>query len=34
MMFRSDRYTLNYPFGWRTGYPIIYYAKYAWYIRT
>ena len=24
----------NYPFGWRTGDPLIYYAKEAWYIRT
>ncbi len=24
----------NYPFGWRTGDPLIYYAKNAWYIRT
>lgn len=34
MMFRSERYLHNYPFGWRTGDPIIYYAKNAWYIRT
>ncbi len=34
MMFRAERYTHNYPFGWRTGDPIIYYAKNAWYIRT
>ncbi len=34
MMFRSERYVHNYPFGWRTGDPIIYYAKNAWYIRT
>ncbi len=34
LMFRSERYTHNYPFGWRTGDPIIYYAKNAWYIRT
>ena len=34
MMFRSERYTHNYPFGWRTGDPILYYAKNAWYIRT
>ncbi|MBT8099906.1 MAG: class I tRNA ligase family protein, partial [Gammaproteobacteria bacterium] len=27
-------YKHNYPFGWRTGDPIIYYAKDAWYIRT
>ena len=34
MMFRSERFRHNYPFGWRTGDPIIYYAKNAWYIRT
>ena len=34
MMFRSERCTHSYPFGWRTGDPIIYYAKNAWYIRT
>ncbi|NCF50067.1 isoleucine--tRNA ligase [Gammaproteobacteria bacterium] len=34
IMFRSERFTHNYPFGWRTGDPIIYYAKNAWYIRT
>ncbi len=34
MMFRAERYRHNYPFGWRTGDPIIYYAKNAWYIRT
>ena len=34
IMFRSERYKHNYPFGWRTGDPIIYYAKDAWYIRT
>jgi isoleucyl-tRNA synthetase len=34
LMFRSERYTHSYPFGWRTGDPIIYYAKNAWYIRT
>ncbi|MDH5308897.1 MAG: isoleucine--tRNA ligase [Gammaproteobacteria bacterium] len=33
-LFRAERYTHNYPFGWRTGDPIIYYAKNAWYIRT
>lgn len=33
-MFRSEKYLHNYPFGWRTGDPIIYYAKHAWYIRT
>ena len=34
LLFRSERYTHNYPFGWRTGDPVIYYAKNAWYIRT
>ena len=34
LMFRSERLKHNYPFGWRTGDPIIYYAKNAWYIRT
>ncbi|MEM7408089.1 MAG: isoleucine--tRNA ligase [Pseudomonadota bacterium] len=33
-MFRAERYLHNYPFGWRTGDPLIYYAKQAWYIRT
>ena len=34
LMFRAERYSHSYPFGWRTGDPIIYYAKNAWYIRT
>ncbi len=34
MMFHSERYLHSYPFGWRTGDPILYYAKNAWYIRT
>ena len=34
LMFRSERIKHSYPFGWRTGDPIIYYAKNAWYIRT
>ncbi len=34
LMFRAERYRHNYPFGWRTGDPVIYYAKNAWYIRT
>jgi len=34
MMFRSERFKHSYPFGWRTGDPILYYAKNAWYIRT
>ena len=33
-MFRAERYLHNYPHGWRTGDPLIYYAKNAWYIRT
>jgi isoleucyl-tRNA synthetase len=34
LLFREQRYRHNYPFGWRTGDPLIYYAKNAWYIRT
>jgi len=34
LMFLSEKYRHSYPFGWRTGDPIIYYAKNAWYIRT
>lgn len=34
LLFREERYTHSYPFGWRTGDPLIYYAKNAWYIRT
>jgi isoleucyl-tRNA synthetase len=34
LMFRAETYRHSYPFGWRTGDPIIYYAKHAWYIRT
>jgi isoleucyl-tRNA synthetase len=33
-LLRSELYRHNYPFGWRTGDPLIYYAKQAWYIRT
>jgi isoleucyl-tRNA synthetase len=33
-LFREAKYRHNYPFGWRTGDPLIYYAKHAWYIRT
>jgi isoleucyl-tRNA synthetase len=33
-IFRAEKYMHNYPFGWRTGDPLIYYAKQAWYIRT
>ena len=34
LMFRSGRCLHNYPHGWRTGDPLIYYAKHAWYIET
>ena len=34
LLFRSGTMLHNYPFGWRTGDPLIYYAKSAWYIRT
>ena len=34
LMYRSERYLHNYPHGWRTGDPLIYYAKHAWYIAT
>ena len=34
LMFRAETYQHSYPFGWRTGDPVIYYAKNAWYIRT
>ena len=34
LMFRVESYRHSYPFGWRTGDPIIYYAKNAWYIQT
>src|SRR5690606_20722968 len=34
LLFREQRYVHNYPVGWRTGDPLIYYAKNAWYIRT
>ena len=34
LLFRVEKYLHNYPFGWRTGDPLIYYAKNAWYIRT
>jgi isoleucyl-tRNA synthetase len=33
-LFREETCRHNYPFGWRTGDPLIYYAKNAWYIRT
>jgi isoleucyl-tRNA synthetase len=33
-LFHAGTMVHNYPFGWRTGDPLIYYAKNAWYIRT
>jgi len=34
LLYRAERKVHSYPFGWRTGDPLIYYAKNAWYIRT
>ncbi len=34
LLFRNEKIRHNYPFGWRTGDPLIYYAKEAWYIQT
>ena len=34
LMYRAETYRHNYPHGWRTNDPLIYYAKHAWYIRT
>jgi isoleucyl-tRNA synthetase len=34
LLYREERALHSYPFGWRTGDPLIYYAKNAWYIRT
>ncbi|MBL10804.1 MAG: isoleucine--tRNA ligase [Acidiferrobacteraceae bacterium] len=34
LLFEEKTYKHNYPFGWRTGDPLIYYAKNAWYIKT
>jgi isoleucyl-tRNA synthetase len=34
LLFHEGTILHNYPFGWRTGDPLIYYAKEAWYIRT
>ncbi|MDJ0777638.1 MAG: isoleucine--tRNA ligase [Gammaproteobacteria bacterium] len=34
LLFKAQTISHNYPFGWRTGDPLIYYAKNAWYIRT
>ena len=34
LLFRSERHTHTYPFCWRCGTPLIYYARPTWYIRT
>lgn len=34
LLYQSEKILHNYPFGWRTGDPLIYYAKEAWYIKT
>jgi isoleucyl-tRNA synthetase len=34
LLYRDEIHRHNYPHGWRTGDPLIYYAKNAWYIRT
>ena len=34
LLYREEICRHNYPHGWRTGDPLIYYAKNAWYIRT
>ena len=34
LLWRLEEHLHNYPFGWRTGAPLIYYAKEAWFIRT
>jgi isoleucyl-tRNA synthetase len=34
LMFRAETYRHSYPFGWRTGDPLLYIAKTAWFIRT
>lgn len=34
LVWKSERYKHEYPFGWRTGAPLMYFAKDAWYIRT
>ena len=33
-VWKSEKYEHEYPFGYRTGAPLLYYAKDAWYIRT
>ena len=34
LVWKVERYKHKYPFGYRTGIPLLYYAKNAWYIRT
>ena len=34
LMFRAETFRHTYPFGWRTGDPLLYIAKTAWFIRT
>ncbi|MFA5835953.1 MAG: isoleucine--tRNA ligase [Bellilinea sp.] len=34
LLFRSEDYTHTYPFCWRCGTPLLYYARPTWYIRT
>jgi isoleucyl-tRNA synthetase len=34
LLFRSEGYTHTYPFCWRCGTPLLYYARPTWYIRT
>ncbi len=34
LMFRAETYTHSYPFCWRCGTPLLYYARPTWYIRT
>ncbi len=34
LLFRSETYTHTYPFCWRCGTPLLYYARESWYIRT
>lgn len=34
LLFRSETYTHTYPFCWRCGTPLLYYARPTWYIRT
>ncbi len=34
LLFKSEAYTHTYPFCWRCGTPLLYYARESWYIRT